>query len=64
MEIDSKNPTENEAAVSQDSAAKNSSARVKRMRGWLGIKSTTASHVLYDNSEAPVYGDGHSGWNR
>lgn len=40
------------------------SSRVKRMRGWLGVKSDFYSGCYAEESDAPVYGDGHSGWNR
>lgn len=42
-----------------------SSDRVKRMRGWLGIKSNAPSRGHADDNGGPLlYGDGHSGWNR
>ena len=40
------------------------SARIKRMRGWLGVKSTSPLHGYDDGGGGVVYGDGHSGWNR
>ena len=48
------------AAPSQTS----SSARIKRMRGWLGVKSTSSLGGYDDGGGGVVYGDGHSGWNR
>lgn len=49
-----------------DASAKNvaASARIKRMRGWLGVKSTSTLHGYDDGGGGVVYGDGHSGWNR
>jgi hypothetical protein len=41
-----------------------SSARIKRMRGWLGVKSTSSLGGYDDNGGGVAYGDGHSGWNR
>lgn len=41
-----------------------SSARIKRMRGWLGVKSTSSLGGYDDGGGGVVYGDGHSGWNR
>ncbi len=40
------------------------SARIKRMRGWLGVKSSSTLHGYDDGGGGVVYGDGHSGWNR
>lgn len=57
-EIDKQNP---EGAAAK-SASK--SDRVRRMRGWLGIKSTSPSHGHADSNEPLLYGEGHSGWNR
>lgn len=45
------------------SAKAPSSARIKRMRGWLGVKSSS-SLGGYDDGGDVAYGDGHSGWNR
>ena len=44
--------------------AAKTSARIKRMRGWLGVKSTSTLHGYDDGGGGVVYGDGHSGWNR
>lgn len=44
--------------------AAKTSARIKRMRGWLGVKSTSSLGGYADDSGGVVYGDGHSGWNR
>lgn len=41
-----------------------SSARIKRMRGWLGVKSSSSLGGYDDGGGGVVYGDGHSGWNR
>jgi len=41
-----------------------SSARIKRMRGWLGVKSTSSLGGYDDGGGGVVYGDGHSGGNR
>ena len=40
------------------------SVRIKRMRGWLGVKSTSSLGGYDDGGGGVVYGDGHSGWNR
>jgi hypothetical protein len=40
------------------------SARIKRMRGWLGVKSTSSLGGYDDDGGGDAYGDGHSGWNR
>ena len=39
-------------------------ARIKRMRGWLGVKSTSSLGGYDDGGGGVVYGEGHSGWNR
>jgi len=56
------------AAYSEQAAAApsqaHSSARIKRMRGWLGVKSTSSLSGYDDGGGGVVYGDGHSGWNR
>ena len=56
------------AASSEQAAAApsqtQSSARIKRMRGWLGVKSTSSLGGYDDNGGGVAYGDGHSGWNR
>ena len=44
--------------------AAKTSARIKRMRGWLGVKSSSTLHGYDDGGGGVVYGDGHSGWNR
>lgn len=41
-----------------------SSARVKRMRGWLGVKSSTPSYGHGDDGGPVSYGDAPNGWNR
>lgn len=40
------------------------SARIKRMRGWLGVKSSSSLGGYDDDGGGVAYGDGHSGWNR
>ena len=40
------------------------SVRIKRMRGWLGVKSTSSLGGYDDDGGGVAYGDGHSGWNR
>jgi hypothetical protein len=40
------------------------SVRIKRMRGWLGVKSSSSLGGYDDNGGGVAYGDGHSGWNR
>ena len=60
-------PAEKAASSEQASAAPSqtpSSARIKRMRGWLGVKSTSSLGGYDDGGGGVVYGDGHSGWNR
>ncbi|PWJ35822.1 hypothetical protein [Fibrobacter succinogenes] len=55
------------ASSEQASAASSqtpSSARIKRMRGWLGVKSTSSLGGYDDGGGGVVYGEGHSGWNR
>ncbi len=60
-------PADKAASSEQASAAPSqtlSSARIKRMRGWLGVKSTSSLGGYDDGGGGVVYGDGHSGWNR
>lgn len=46
------------------SQTKDSATRIKKMRGWLGVKGS-ANLTNNDEGEEPLYyGDGHSGWNR
>lgn len=46
------------------SQTKDSKTRIKKMRGWLGVKGST-NLTNNDEGEEPLYyGDGHSGWNR
>ena len=40
------------------------STRIKRMRGWLGVKSSSPLGGYDDGGGGVAYGDGHSGWNR
>lgn len=44
--------------------AKKTSDRVKRMRGWLGIKSAVETHNLGGSSEPLIEVDAPNGWNR
>jgi hypothetical protein len=60
LAADSASSEQASAASSQTS----SSARIKRMRGWLGVKSTSSLGGYDDGGGGVVYGDGHSGWNR
>ena len=60
-------PADKVASSEQNSTAPSqapSSARIKRMRGWLGVKSTSSLGGYDDGGGGVVYGDGHSGWNR
>lgn len=57
----------NEKQIPADKATPSqtpSSARIKRMRGWLGVKSTSSLGGYDDGGGGVVYGEGHSGWNR
>lgn len=45
-------------------ADKRREERVKRMRGWLGVKSTTPSFSHGDDGGPVSYGDAPNGWNR
>lgn len=60
---DLENFTEN-ISSENDNSKKATSNRVKRMRGWLGINSDFHTGGYAEDNDAPVYGDGHSGWNR
>lgn len=40
------------------------SARVKKMRGWLGVKSSSPSHGIGGDLGPLLDGEGHCGWNR
>jgi hypothetical protein len=60
-------PADKTASSEQAAAAPSqtqSSARIKRMRGWLGVKSSSSLGGYDDGGGGVVYGDGHSGWNR
>lgn len=59
-----KNDDGNAATKKAAGASAATSARIKRMRGWLGVKSTSSLHGYDDGGGGVVYGDGHSGWNR
>jgi len=45
-------------------ADKDTSARNKKMRSWLGVKRTFSTNGHPDDFGPIFYGDGHSGWNR
>lgn len=51
-------------AASAKAADKRREERVKRMRGWLGVKSTTPSFSHGDDGGPVSYGDAPNGWNR
>jgi hypothetical protein len=58
-------PADKSASLEQTAPSQTpSSARIKRMRGWLGVKSTSSLGGYDDGGGGVVYGDGHSGWNR
>lgn len=42
----------------------NASSRVKRMRGWLGVKSSVETHNLGGSSDILIDVDAPNGWNR
>lgn len=50
--------------VDGESADKRRDERVKRMRGWLGVKSSTPSYGHGDDGGPVSYGDAPNGWNR
>lgn len=43
---------------------KRKAERIKRMRGWLGVKGAVTGGGHPDDNGPLLYGDGHSGWNR
>lgn len=47
-----------------DSTKNEKSSRVKRMRGWLGIKSSVESHNLGGGGDILIDVDAPNGWNR
>lgn len=51
-------------AATPAAEASASSARVKRMRGWLGVKSSSPSYGHGDDGGPVSYGDAPNGWNR
>lgn len=57
-------PDNSANAVSANAADKRREERVKRMRGWLGIKSSTPSYGHGDDGGPVSYGDAPNGWNR
>lgn len=60
--VSAKNAANGEENAAEENAA--TSARIKRMRGWLGVKSTSSLGGYDDDGGGVAYGDGHSGWNR
>ena len=57
--------SEHGASAERDPSKKTpSSERVRKMRNWLFVKNSSSMGGFLDESEAPLYGDGHSGWNR
>ena len=67
FEINNQSPADKVASSEQNSTAPSqasSSSRIKRMRGWLGVKSTSSLGGYDDGGGGVVYGEGHSGWNR
>lgn len=61
MDNELKNP---ESGINNDEVEKAKIARIKRMRGWLGVKSSGISGGHADSFEPLLPGEGHSGWNR
>lgn len=59
--MDTENAEVNKALAD---AEKRKEERVKRMRGWLGVKSSGSWGGHADNNEPLLPGEGHSGWNR
>lgn len=47
-----------------DEKAKKASDRVKRMRGWLGVKSSVETHNLGGGGDILIDVDAPNGWNR
>ncbi|MCQ2054916.1 MAG: hypothetical protein MJY82_06445 [Fibrobacter sp.] len=47
-----------------ETADKRREERVKRMRGWLGVKSSAPSYGHGDDGGPVSYGDAPNGWNR
>ena len=48
----------------KDSLEKSKSDRIKRMRGWMGVRSDIHTGNISVDGEAPSYGDAPNGWNR
>lgn len=63
MNEENKNP-EISAASASAAADKARADRVKRMRGWLGVKSAVETHNLGGSSEPLIEVDAPNGWNR
>ncbi len=63
MENDVQNQVGGNSGASEDGSAK-PAARVKKMRGWLGVKSEGRVGHFDDGGGFVDYGEGHSGWNR
>lgn len=61
QEVDDMSDSLNEK---QEANLQKKEERIKRMRGWLGVKETSSLGGYDDGGGGVVYGDGHSGWNR
>lgn len=58
-------PADDAAASSpRDSAEKARADRIKRMRGWMGVKSAVETHCIVGNSDPLIEVDAPNGWNR
>lgn len=64
MSEDLEKSTEGVNGTAADTARSDNSARIKRMRSWMGIKSNAPYMGHADNNEPLLPGEGHSGWNR
>lgn len=63
--VDNSETPENEMKeASTDTFDKRREERVKRMRGWLGVKSSSPSYGHGDDGGPVSYGDAPNGWNR
>lgn len=58
------NSVDNKSELDAEKAKNTSSDRVKRMRGWLGIKSAVETHNLGGGGEPLIEVDAPNGWNR
>ena len=59
-----KNSAESDAIQNNKDGQNTSSARIRKMRNWLGANGTIGPTIVNDDSEPIIYGDGHCGWNR